>query len=82
MNGYALYTQKFVENASRKKTEFMAHMSHELRTPLAAISGIAEIFDSAPNMLDEKYRKLVKVLVSSTAALKDLLNDIDQQRAA
>ncbi|MCB1538384.1 MAG: response regulator [Alphaproteobacteria bacterium] len=64
------------ENASRAKTEFLAHMSHEIRTPLTAISGIAEIMDRQKERLDEKQRQLVATLLTSTSSLKDLVNDV------
>ncbi|HEY8962858.1 MAG TPA: ATP-binding protein, partial [Alphaproteobacteria bacterium] len=60
----------------RAKSELLAHMSHEIRTPLTAISGIAEILDRQRDYLSEKVQKLVDTLGSSTATLKDLINDI------
>jgi len=68
--------REYAENANRAKTDFLAHMSHEIRTPLTAISGIAEIFDNAQTNLDDKQKKLIKVLSSSTSSLKDLVSDI------
>lgn len=68
--------REYAENANRAKTDFLAHMSHEIRTPLTAISGIAEIFDGMQTNLDDKQKKLIKVLSSSTSSLKDLVSDI------
>ena len=64
------------ENASRAKTDFLAHMSHEIRTPLTAISGIAEILERQKAKLDDKQKQLVSTLMSSTSSLKDLINDV------
>lgn len=64
------------EKASRAKTDFLAHMSHEIRTPLTAISGIAEILERQKAKLDDKQKQLVSTLLSSTASLKDLVNDV------
>jgi PAS domain S-box-containing protein len=64
------------EESNRAKSDFLAHMSHEIRTPLTAISGIAEIFGKKQANLDEKQKKLVRTLHSSTSALKELINDI------
>ncbi len=64
------------EVASQAKTTFLAHMSHEIRTPLTAISGIAEIFDRNTANLDDKQKKLVSTLNSSTRVLRELITDI------
>lgn len=68
--------KKDAEKANRAKTDFLAHMSHEIRTPLTAISGIAEIFNNDKKNFNEKQKNLIKVLVSSTSSLKDLVSDI------
>ncbi len=68
--------KKAAEEANRAKSDFLAHMSHEIRTPLTAVSGIAEILTNKQDNLDEKQKGLVRILNSSTAALKDLINDI------
>jgi PAS domain S-box-containing protein len=68
--------KKAAEEANRAKSDFLAHMSHEIRTPLTAISGIAEIFQIKQDNLDDKQKKLVRTLHSSTSALKDLINDV------
>ena len=64
------------EQASKAKSDFLAHMSHEIRTPLTAICGIAEIFKNKKDNLDEKQRILISTLYSSTSNLKDLINNI------
>lgn len=64
------------EEANAAKSEFLAHMSHEIRTPLTAITGVADILDQGSDELDQKKRKLVKVLHSSSISLKDLISDI------
>ncbi len=64
------------ESANRAKSDFLAHMSHEIRTPLTAISGIAEIFEKNQDNLNERQKKLVDSLYSSSVALKDLINDV------
>lgn len=64
------------EQANRAKSNFLAHMSHEIRTPLTAISGIAEILSKNMHDLDDKKKQLVKTLGSSSASLKELVNDV------
>jgi len=64
------------EAANRAKTDFLAHMSHEIRTPLTAICGIAEILGKQKDTFKEKQKSLVTTLVSSSKALKDLINDV------
>ena len=64
------------EEANLAKSEFLAHMSHEIRTPLTAISGIAEILEKNKSNLNDRQQKLLGTLTSSTAGLKDLINDV------
>lgn len=68
--------KKKAEEANSAKSDFLAHMSHEIRTPLTAISGIAEILNNNTVNFDEKQSKLIKTLSSSTAALKEIVNDV------
>lgn len=68
--------KKIAEEASKAKGEFLAHMSHEIRTPLTAISGIAEILQKSAANLNEKQKKLVKTLVTSSNSLKDIITDV------
>lgn len=72
-----LQTEKHLaEEASRAKSEFLAHMSHEIRTPLTAISGIAEILARNMANFDNKQKNLVSTLGASSSALKDLISDV------
>lgn len=64
------------EEATKAKSEFLAHMSHEIRTPLSAISGIAEILSRNADDFDDRQQKLIKTLAASTTSLKELVNDI------
>lgn len=68
--------KKKAEEANAAKSDFLAHMSHEIRTPLTAISGIAEILNNNTDDFSDKQRKLIQTLNSSTAALKEIVNDV------
>lgn len=62
------------EKADLSKSTFLANMSHEIRTPINAITGFAEILDSA-NTEEEKaqYREIIKM---NADLLLQLVNDI------
>jgi PAS domain S-box-containing protein len=64
------------EAANLAKGEFLAHMSHEIRTPLTAVSGIAEILNNAELNVEDKHKRLLKTLRTSTETLKELITDI------
>lgn len=68
--------KKKAEEANAAKSDFLAHMSHEIRTPLTAISGIAEILNNNTDDFSDKQSKLIQTLNSSTAALKEIVNDV------
>jgi len=64
------------EKTSRAQSDFLAHMSHEIRTPLTAISGVAEIIQNTPGSFSEREQALIRILGSSAASLKELVNNI------
>ncbi|MGB8601934.1 MAG: PAS-domain containing protein, partial [Rhizomicrobium sp.] len=66
-----------LEAADRLKSDFIKHVSYELRTPLNTILGFAEHLSSeVPGALNERQREYMQAIVSSSNALKDLVNDI------
>jgi len=60
--------------ADSAKSDFLSAMSHEIRTPMNAILGMAEIMSRAH--LDEKQKKYVDNIKSSSNALLAIINDI------
>jgi len=64
------------EQASRAKSDFLAHMSHEIRTPLTAISGIAAILHRKQDNFDDKQKQLIQALGTSSNTLKELICDV------
>lgn len=65
------------EQASRGKSDFLAHMSHELRSPLNSIIGFSQIMrDAQFGDLDERYREYSGDIYNSASHLLELINDI------
>ncbi|MFT4622187.1 MAG: CheY-like chemotaxis protein [Myxococcota bacterium] len=62
------------EQASRAKSEFLAHISHELRTPLNAIIGMTELALDTP--LDDKQHRFLETVRLNSEALLHLISDI------
>jgi len=63
--------------ASRIKSEFLAHMSHELRTPLNAILGFSETITAAVfGPISERYRAYAEHIHESGKRLLHLINDL------
>lgn len=60
--------------ASRAKSEFLAHMSHEIRTPLNGVIGMLELLGKTE--LDNKQGHYINVARSSAKLLLSLINDI------
>lgn len=69
-----------LHEANTLKNEFLANVSHELRTPLNAIIGFAEVlqetFQDGTSPLDEKRRRYVNNIITSSRRLLDLINDL------
>lgn len=62
------------QEASRLKSEFLAHMSHEIRTPLNGVMGMINLIAETP--LSSEQRDYADHALSSGAALMSVIDDI------
>jgi len=62
------------DKLTRTRELFMANMSHEIRTPVNAIFGFTE--QLLYNSFDEKSRKILSIIKSSSDHLVNIINDI------
>ena len=68
---------KELQDASRLKSEFLAHMSHELRTPLNAVIGYTgTLLMKLPGPLTADQERQLKTVQSSARHLLSLINDV------
>jgi two-component system capsular synthesis sensor histidine kinase RcsC len=63
------------DTANRAKSTFLSTMSHEIRTPLNAILGNLELLQR-DEALARHARERLQVVMSSSVALLDIINDI------
>jgi PAS domain S-box-containing protein len=69
-----LAAQKSLEDASRRKDEFLATLSHELRTPMTAVLGWAKML--ALGLPEEDARAAVAAIVTSAEVQAQLIDDV------
>jgi len=68
---------KELQDASRLKSEFLAHMSHELRTPLNAVIGYTgTLLMKLPGPLTADQERQLKTIQTSARHLLSLINDV------
>lgn len=65
------------EQASKAKSDFLAHMSHELRTPLNGIGGFAEMLAAGYlGPLNARQKEYVDSILASSGHMLSLVSDI------
>jgi len=70
-------TNQELQDASRLKSEFLAHMSHELRTPLNAVIGYTgTLLMKLPGPLTADQERQLKTIQTSSRHLLSLINDV------
>ena len=66
--------QRLAEEASRAKSEFLAHMSHEIRTPLYSVLGLAQMVGREP--LSANQREMLDRIQAAGQSLLGIIDDI------
>ena len=66
--------KKLAEQASRAKSDFLAHMSHEIRTPMNAIMGMAELALRTDEA--DSARECILTVKQAGTNLLSMINDI------
>ena len=68
-------SERSAVEASRAKSQFLAHMSHELRTPLNAILGFVQLMERDGTLTGEQRENLA-IITRAGEHLLGLINDV------
>jgi signal transduction histidine kinase/CheY-like chemotaxis protein len=66
--------ERRIIDAAEAKSRALAQISHELRTPMAGMIGMTELLLDSP--LDDRQRRYVEDLHTSTQAMLELVNEL------
>jgi PAS domain S-box-containing protein len=69
-----LAAQKALEDANRRKDEFLATLSHELRTPMTAVLGWAKLLEAG--MPEPEARHAISAIVRSAEVQAQMIDDV------
>jgi PAS domain S-box-containing protein len=69
-----LAAQKALEDANRRKDEFLATLSHELRTPMTAVLGWAKML--AVGLPEDEASTAIAAIVTSAEVQAQLIDDV------
>ncbi|HEY0156278.1 MAG TPA: ATP-binding protein [Thermoanaerobaculia bacterium] len=69
-----LAAKKALEDASRRKDEFLATLSHELRTPMTAVIGWAKMLSLG--LPEDEARMAIAAIVTSAEVQAQLIDDV------
>jgi PAS domain S-box-containing protein len=76
-----LFAQKTLEDASRKKDQFLATLSHELRTPMTAVLGWARMLRMG--LSESETREAISAIEKAAEIQAQLIDDVlDVSRVA
>ena len=64
-----------INEADRRKTEFLAHLAHELRNPLAPIRNAVHVLRESPSD-DPRARRSIEIVERQTAHMARLIDDL------
>ncbi|MBI1920929.1 MAG: hypothetical protein HYS23_07580 [Geobacter sp.] len=69
-------THKRLQEADRRKTDFLGNVSHELRTPLSSIRSYSEILLNYEDIDRETEKEFVKIINVESEIMTAMVNDL------